>query len=163
MKRLALTAAAVLVATGTASAEWKMVEDGDTTMIYTAGAKDGAVILSCDASGKLSLSIAMGDLPVEEAMGRESNRLRKRTGRLMIDGKEAFEGWFDYNPFAQLAETGQRGAASKVYNATIKGQRVSFDLTSKGQVGMTLPPVDDAFRKFATDCRDPYRAYRKDN
>lgn len=162
-KHLTAVLAGVALAFGAANAEWVMLDRDGVTSIYPAGQHASGVLLSCNAEGRFSLAVALEGSDMPRLVEMAGRRERQRSGRLIVGGTEVFEGWFRYRPATQIAETSDPGAAVKIFNAVVQGQPVRFDLTSKDAVDVRLPPVDDAFRRFAAECRDPMRAYRSRN
>lgn len=150
---LAGGAASLSLVAGSASAEWTELGSSSGTTIYTQDG-DGAVIMGCDASGGLALGFLLEDADVGAAVSNPSERWKLRRGSIYVAGEEVFNNKFVYKPAAKLAETNSPRALVQVYNASIRGDELEFDLGRHGSVAIALPSANAAFETFAADCID---------
>lgn len=138
---------------GVASAEWTNLSSADGTTIYTEDG-DGAVIMGCDADGNLALAFLLEDSDVEDAVNYPTERWKLRRGSIFVDGDEVFNNKFVYKPSVKLAETSNPRAVVRIYNASIRGDNMEFDLGRYGSISMAMPGTNDAFQGFASACID---------
>lgn len=79
---------------------------------------------------------------------------RNISGRLIKDGDVVHEGPWVYYPRRKLSQSKQRKPAAKIFNAVVKGEKLSFKASNKPEVELSLPPIDDNFRDFNKKCRE---------
>ena len=114
----------------------------------------GSVILTC-VGGSFTASFAPDPIDfvsiITQGKVAKGNYKRKRLDFKINGEVEQRIDWV-YIPKLGVYRAGKRSSAAKLYNATIRGDRVEVKTRGKDYQPLFLPPVDTAFRNFGSEC-----------
>ena len=151
----ALTALAASASAGEAS--WVRAENLAIPAIHPSTTEAPGPLLTC-SEGRYGLVIALDSGDFAVLLEDRSKRVRKVSGVLMVGGEATYEGPFAFKPSTGTAQAAERKPAAQVFNAVVRGDEVVFSLSGRGEVVLSLPPVDDVFSGFASECAAAARA-----
>ena len=156
LKSLTLIASLVTATAGTATAaEWLSWtnEAGTSQAIYTSSDMTPGILLTCSAQGKLGVlfDLGGGDI-IANAQGRTLRKPRRYQVSMTLGERPTLtEDWI-YIPRRKQIQPRRSSTVAKIYNAMIRGQQASIDISRKGTYNMEFPAINDAFRSFASTC-----------
>lgn len=79
-------------------------------------------------------------------------RARARFSNLAVEGREPARVRWVHVKEVRALQSGAQKTAKMIYNAAIEGRSFEVKEPFKQDVRISMPPVDDAFRRFAKRC-----------
>ena len=122
--------------------------------IYTVGPDSvGATAIMC-FGGIPQAVVATTNDPIRPSL---MEALKKTKGRYIhptvkINDDEISESRWTYRPKAKLAIPHDANVTRKIYNAAIRGDTVSIDISGKGSFSLILPKPNVNFADFGAEC-----------
>ncbi|MEM9838460.1 MAG: hypothetical protein AAF830_04815 [Pseudomonadota bacterium] len=114
--------------------------------------KGPTAILTCDADGKIGAMLLLSATDPARSVDAQFIRRRQISGAILANGREVHRGVYpglDRN----LYQVKSRKGSAEIYNAVLRGDDLSFTRDGRGNTGaLNTPPIDDAFRSFASAC-----------
>ncbi|MEQ8559585.1 MAG: hypothetical protein RIB03_14815 [Henriciella sp.] len=158
MSRLIAAAIAAFALPATAIAaetnEWhsaKTLENGDVVLIASSSEQEHGVFFNCaDENLTAGLTTVPGD--ILEMIAQDTSRSKSRRITMTIGADEAFKADWTYFPSIKVAVTDKELTAKKLYNAAIKGETVTWKMSARPEISVTMPKANEAFKAFANDC-----------
>lgn len=134
------------------AAEWTHLDMPNGQIIYSGDAGSTGLIFTCTNEGKLDSMLNLDGGDILEKIASKSTVVRNKKGTLSIDGREEIrEDWL-YHPSTKMAEPRKFSISHKLYNAAVTGSPIELKMSYVDAVNVTPPPVNDAFKSFASTC-----------
>ena len=109
-------------------------------------------IITCDTEGNIGAMLLLSETDPERSLDQRFSRRRMASGAILADGQTVYRGEYP-GLDRDLYHVKSRKAAAEIYNAAIRGEALSFKQDGRRKPhSLNVPPVDDAFRSFASKC-----------
>lgn len=129
------------------------LEDGTTkTIAAVASPADAPGVMLLCQGGRFDSYFSLEGYDFQQTRDWVPGRQRSQKGNLYIEGERADRSDWIFLPDLQVAKPISENVSRKLYNAIVKGQEVSFQVSVKDETELALPPVDDNYRDFAQTC-----------
>ncbi|NRA29794.1 MAG: hypothetical protein HRU11_05970 [Parvularculaceae bacterium] len=152
LSKLMIAAAMGTALMGTANAGWERLADAAVPAVQPASKEAPSVMFFC-SNGSFSAVMSTQDGDFDVVLSDTSRRVRNVSGSLIINGDEAYSGFFGYKPAVKSVSPKESKPSKKLFNAVVRGDSVVLDLGSKGKFELALPGADQVFSEFAKECR----------
>jgi len=146
-------AAGTLPATA-ATSDWahRTTEAGANTLFPTTG--ETAVKLACSPTLGVQATIYLDGQEVSDQRLKylAKRRIKLRDGAVDTASTTEKSGTWAYIKATEMLVSAEPWQGRRIYNAVIKGESVDIDVDKVGEVSLTMPAMNDAFKAFATSC-----------
>lgn len=133
------------------SGEWALLQDSNGQAIYSTEVGAPALVLGCNADGKISATFSFkGDVVNNLESGKD--RPRNVNATLHVEGKEAAKSKWIYLSKRNMAAPLDTRFARRIYNAAVTGSTITVDLGRRGTYEYAPPEMNGEFKTFASTC-----------
>lgn len=146
------TGAAHASTAGVADSGWTRTEVGTSQVLASGTPGESGLVFACTSDGKLSALINIDGGDAVTKMSDGLTRVRSKSGKLDIDGRDGLRTGWHYYPAARMVGPKKPSVSRMIYNAAVTGATVSTDISQVGPVSITPPAINDAFKTFASTC-----------
>lgn len=134
---------------------WKIWQGQDQEaprLIYSEGSAPGNTLIGCGSDGRMiaAFSEAEGDMPA--IMGKNAPYKRGERVTIAIDGDEVANEKLKYSPANGVLQPKGHKIATKLFNATVKGETVTAQRKGAEALTLNLPKVDGVFAALSKTC-----------
>lgn len=152
---IAATFAATLLAPTALAAAWTPADGQavDAPRVIFAETDTGAVLLACDADGKLKTTVSSSNENFAKRMKSVVKYKRGADVTLTVGEKANDAETWSLMPAIDVIFTASHNQAAKLFNAAIRQEAVAVDVDGKPFTTITPPSVDATFKAFAKTCK----------
>lgn len=123
-----------------------------TQSVFYLSEGEANLMLTCSDRSGLMVSFGLDDIDFETRTMDTTSRIRRVRIRLLINGDRSSGIQSVHLPTLDVVEPIATTPARKVFNSVVQQVPVEVSMPGKGKFTYTLPPIDDAFRRFAKSC-----------
>ncbi|MEL7547907.1 MAG: hypothetical protein AAGJ84_14740, partial [Pseudomonadota bacterium] len=123
-----------------------------TQSVFYRGEGVANLMLTCSDRSGLMVSFGLDDIDFEARTLDTTGRIRRVRIKLLIDDDRSSGIQSVHLPTLKVVEPIAMTPARKVFNSVVRQVPVELSMPGKGKFTYTLPPIDDAFRRFANSC-----------
>ena len=121
-------------------------------IVYYPGQGQSNFMLDCSSHRGLRVAFGLNDTDFHSTFGKQTGKVRVTVFNMEI-GEQAYRSMKAvYLPTFKVTEALEQAPARRVYNAIVKNQRITAQVSGKGKKTYTPPPVDSAFKTFVKNC-----------
>ena len=121
--------------------------------LRTSDPAEPEVRFSCSEEFGLRVTLLLQPLSKGILHGGRHVRAKERFSRLAIDGRDAERVRWVHIKEVRALQSGSQKTAKMIYNAAIQGRSFLVKEPLKRDVEFRMPAVDEAFRRFARQCK----------
>ena len=124
----------------------------DKVYVIAQSQQGPTLILSCSERFGLSASILLGDVSIQEVLEPARRRVRARSVSVYAGEAKPRRANWAYERRTKSLQTVKQWQAARIYNAVVTGNTLHLDIERIGKRSLSLPAIDDDFRKFNSGC-----------
>ena len=110
------------------------------------------VMFTCSDRNGLSVAVFLEPKSIDDVFRSERKDLTLRHVALKVEGMEARADNWAYSRSDQTLGSLESWQAKRFFNAMSLGKPVVMNIRKVGKRTINLPPIDDAFRQFMSQC-----------
>ena len=159
LSTLSACVCATVLAAGTlpasaATSDWahRTTAAGANTLFMTTG--DTAIKLACAPTLGVQATIYLDGQEVSDDRLKylAKRRIKLRDGAVETASTTEKSGTWAYIKATDMLVSAEPWQGRRIYNAVIKGESVDINVDKVGEVSLTMPAMNDAFKAFAKSC-----------
>lgn len=123
---------------------------GDSVMTTQ---EEGPGIFFYCLAGVFNVAVSSEPVDFEKLVSKTTQRTRTVSGHMSINGEVVHTGEWEWMQNLRIFRAEDYTSKAKLFNAVVRGDRVSIDFDTVFVVPVSLPPVNDDFKAFAKSCK----------